>query len=102
MRLDCLDLYLIHFPIALAFVPFDVRYPPEWFHDPAAPQPAMKPIKVPYADTWRAMEDLVREPASVNAILLRILRNLDEAFTRADRFSERQFMRRLAVRVMED
>ena len=60
LRLDYLDLYLVHFPIALAFVPFDVRYPPEWFHDPKAAQPAMKPIKVPYADTWGAMEDLVR------------------------------------------
>jgi hypothetical protein len=49
-----------------------------------------------------AMEDLVREPASVNVILLRILRNLDEAFTRSNRFSERQFMRRLAVRLMEE
>ena len=60
LRLDYLDLYLIHFPIALAYVPFDVRYPPEWFHDPKAPQPAMKPIDVPYADTWRAMEELQR------------------------------------------
>ncbi len=60
LRLDYLDLYLVHFPIALAYVPFDVRYPPEWFHDPKAAQPAMQPIDVPYADTWRAMEDLVR------------------------------------------
>lgn len=60
LRLDYLDLYLVHFPIALAFVPFDVRYPPEWFHDPAASQPAMKPIRVPYADTWGAMEELQR------------------------------------------
>ena len=27
---DYLDLYLIHFPISLAFVPFEERYPPEW------------------------------------------------------------------------
>src|SRR5688500_15785486 len=39
LRLDYLDLYLVHFPIALRFVPFDVRYPPEWFFDPAAPAP---------------------------------------------------------------
>lgn len=55
-----LDLYLVHFPIALEFVPFDVRYPPEWFHDPKAAKPAMKPIDVPYADTWGAMEELQR------------------------------------------
>jgi|AntAceMinimDraft_5_1070358.scaffolds.fasta_scaffold95679_2 diketogulonate reductase-like aldo/keto reductase len=33
--LDYLDLYLIHFPIALKFVDPAVRYPPEWVHDPA-------------------------------------------------------------------
>jgi D-xylose reductase len=60
LRLDYLDLYLVHFPIALEYVPFDVRYPPEWFHDPAAPKPAMKPIKVPYSETWGAMEELQR------------------------------------------
>ena len=60
LRLDYLDLYLVHFPIALAFVPFDVRYPPEWFHDPQAAAPAMKPISVPYAETWAAMEELHR------------------------------------------
>lgn len=61
LRLDVLDLYLIHFPIALAYVPFETRYPPEWFYDPAAPQPAMKPIKVPYSETWGAMEQLVKD-----------------------------------------
>jgi D-xylose reductase len=60
LKLDVLDLYLVHFPIALAYVPFDVRYPPEWFHDPAAPHPVMKPIHVPYAETWAAMEELQR------------------------------------------
>ena len=60
LRLDVLDLYLVHFPIALAYVPFDVRYPPEWFFDPAVEKPAMKPIAVPYADTWGAMEALQR------------------------------------------
>lgn len=60
LKLDVLDLYLVHFPIALAYVPFDLRYPPEWFFDPTAPNPAMKPIDVPYADTWGAMEELQR------------------------------------------
>jgi D-xylose reductase len=60
LQLDVLDLYLIHFPIALAFVPFAERYPPEWFFDPKAPTPAMKPITVPYAETWAAMEELQR------------------------------------------
>ena len=30
LGLEYLDLYLIHFPIALKYVPFDLRYPPEW------------------------------------------------------------------------
>jgi len=60
LGLDVLDLYLVHFPIALAYVPFDERYPPGWIFDPDAGTPAMKPINVPYADTWGAMEDLQR------------------------------------------
>jgi len=59
LQLDYLDLYLIHFPIALKFVTFD-RYPPGWFYDPNSPNPRMEPIRVPISDTWRAMEDLVR------------------------------------------
>jgi D-xylose reductase len=60
LHLDALDLYLVHFPIALAFVPFEKRYPPEWFYDPDAEHPKMKSIKVPYSETWGAMEELVR------------------------------------------
>lgn len=60
LGLDRLDLYLIHFPIALEHVPHDVRYPAGWLHDPDAANPAMKPIRVPIAQTWRAMEGLVR------------------------------------------
>lgn len=59
LGLDELDLYLIHFPVTLAYVPFEERYPPGWFFDPAAESPAMKPVKVPVADTWGAMEGLV-------------------------------------------
>jgi D-xylose reductase len=60
LQLDVLDLYLVHFPIALEFVPFDRRYPPGWFHDPEADRPVMKPVRVPIAETWGAMESLVR------------------------------------------
>lgn len=58
LGLDYLDLYLIHFPISLQYVDFDTRYPPEWFFDPAAAQPAMRIDPVPLSDTWKAMEDL--------------------------------------------
>jgi D-xylose reductase len=58
LQLDYLDLYLVHFPIALAFVPFETRYPPEWLFDPAEDQPTMRPDKVPLDVTWHAMEGL--------------------------------------------
>ncbi len=33
LGLEYLDLYLVHFPIALQYVPFEERYPPGWnFH----------------------------------------------------------------------
>jgi D-xylose reductase len=59
LGLDHLDLHLIHFPIAQAFVPFETRYPPGWFFDPAETHPRMRFARVPLAETWGAMEDLV-------------------------------------------
>lgn len=58
LQLDYLDLYLIHFPIAQPFIPFEQRYPAGWFFDPEASEPAMELAKVPLIDTWRAMENL--------------------------------------------
>ncbi|MHB8955191.1 MAG: aldo/keto reductase [Pirellulaceae bacterium] len=60
LRLDYLDLYLIHFPIALNFVPFAKRYPPGWLFDPDEPQPHMVEDRVSVAETWEAMESLVQ------------------------------------------
>jgi D-xylose reductase len=60
LGLDYLDLYLIHFPISLAFVPFEERYPPGWFHDPDAADPRMRFARAPVHETWAALEDLVR------------------------------------------
>lgn len=59
LGLDYLDLYMVHFPIALEFVPFETRYPPEWVFDPADEAPMMKPAQVPLHETWQAMEALV-------------------------------------------
>lgn len=67
LQLDYLDLYLIHFPIALEYVPISERYPPEWLHDPDAANPSMKPAQVPLHQTWMAMETLV-EKGLVNRI----------------------------------
>jgi len=61
LGLDYLDLYLVHFPIALKFVPFEERYPPEWLHDPAADSPVMVSDAVPLAETWHAMERIADE-----------------------------------------
>lgn len=59
LNLDYLDLYLIHFPISLKFVPFEERYPPEWIHDPKAANPRIERANVPTTYTWKAMEGLV-------------------------------------------
>jgi D-xylose reductase len=59
LQADYLDLYLVHFPIAQAFVPFEVRYPPEWLYDPTALDSRMRLAKVPLSETWTAMEALV-------------------------------------------
>jgi D-xylose reductase len=58
LQLDYLDLYLIHFPIALEYVDFEERYPAEWLHNPKEENPTMKLAKIPLAETWTAMEDL--------------------------------------------
>lgn len=59
LKLDYLDSYLIHFPIAQPFVPFEERYPPEWVFDPNANEPKMEIEPVPLSETWAAMESLV-------------------------------------------
>jgi D-xylose reductase len=58
LGLEYLDLYLIHFPISLRFVPFEERYPPEWLFAPEAESPHMEFEDVPIAATWAAMEGL--------------------------------------------
>jgi D-xylose reductase len=59
LGVDYLDLYLVHFPIALKYVPIAERYPPEWIFDPKAECPTMEIDPVPLSDTWHAMEALV-------------------------------------------
>lgn len=60
LQLDYLDLYLIHFPIALRHVEIEERYPPGWIFDPEASEPRMEPDSVPLSETWGAMEELHR------------------------------------------
>lgn len=60
LGLEYFDLYVIHFPIPLKFVPFEVRYPPEWIHDPTAPNPRIEmDEQAPTHLTWKSMEELV-------------------------------------------
>ena len=59
LQLTYVDLYSIHFPISLKFVPFEARYPPEWIHDPSAANPRIELDFVPMASTWKAMDVLV-------------------------------------------
>ena len=61
LGLEYLDLYLVHFPIALKFVPFEKRYPAGWIYDPEALKPTMEEDNVPFHETWAAMEKLVEE-----------------------------------------
>ncbi|MCA9040495.1 MAG: aldo/keto reductase [Planctomycetaceae bacterium] len=58
LHLDYLDLYLIHFPISLKFIPFEERYPPGWVTDPDEPHPHMEPVSIPIQETWEAMQEL--------------------------------------------
>lgn len=59
LQVDYLDLYLIHFPIALKHVPHDRIYPADWLSDPDDPNCKMELDAVPIAETWAAMEALV-------------------------------------------
>jgi len=61
MKVDYLDLYLIHFPISLKYVDPSVR-PASWIHDPTVNKPRMElDLTVTYQQTWAAMEELVKE-----------------------------------------
>jgi len=62
LGVEQLDLYLIHFPIAMKYVPIEARYPPEWIFDPSAAEPKMElDTGVTFQQTWHAMEQLVKD-----------------------------------------
>jgi len=66
LGLDYVDLFLMHFPLAQRFVPFETRYPPEWIFDPTAAHPTIELANVPLHVTWEAMEDTVRNGLARN------------------------------------
>ena len=79
LQLDYLDLYLIHFPISLKYVPIEERYPPEWIHDPKSSHPRMEPDHtVTYEQTWKALEachdeKLVRNIGFCNLTVVKVV-----------------------------
>jgi len=60
--LDYFDLYLIHFPISLAYVDPSHRYPPEWWGDDGKVHLQDTPLH----ETWRSVEELVDEGLTKN------------------------------------
>ena len=54
LQLDYLDLYLIHFPISLEYIPFEKKYPPEWVNL----DNKMVLCSQDLTETWKAMEEL--------------------------------------------
>jgi len=56
--LDYFDLFLVHFPVALAYVDPAHRYPPEWWGDD---RKSVNLQNTPFQETWGAMEELVEE-----------------------------------------
>ncbi|KAI0823724.1 D-xylose reductase [Trametes gibbosa] len=52
------DVYYVHFPISLAYVPPETRYPPGWYFDG---KKEVKHDPVPLRETWEALEQLVDE-----------------------------------------
>lgn len=57
LNLEYLDLFLIHFPIAFKFVPFDEKYPPGFY---CGDGDKFIYEDVPLLETWKAMEKLVK------------------------------------------
>ncbi|EOO00692.1 putative nad h-dependent d-xylose reductase protein [Phaeoacremonium minimum UCRPA7] len=53
---DYFDLYIVHFPVALAYVDPSVRYPPGWHYDGVS---EVRTSKASIQETWTAMEALV-------------------------------------------
>mmetsp|Transcript_21903 Transcript_21903/g.52115 ORF Transcript_21903/g.52115 Transcript_21903/m.52115 type:complete len:326 (+) Transcript_21903:123-1100(+) len=65
LNLEYLDLYLIHFPIALKYVDPTVRYPPGWTYEIEAQPNRLCDAGLVYSNvttqqTWQAMEELVK------------------------------------------
>ncbi|KAK8220475.1 NADP-dependent oxidoreductase domain-containing protein [Phyllosticta capitalensis] len=56
--LGYIDLYLIHFPVSLKYIPHDERPFPAWWLDDAE---TIETERVPIRETWEALEQVVDE-----------------------------------------
>ncbi|KAI9504320.1 D-xylose reductase [Coemansia spiralis] len=63
LGLDYIDLYLVHFPIALKFVPFEKRYPPGCEDENGNTNTR---ASIPFQETWDGMEELYNEGLAKN------------------------------------
>ncbi|SCV06133.1 LANO_0H22826g1_1 [Lachancea nothofagi CBS 11611] len=62
MGLEYLDLFYIHFPLAFKYVPFEERYPPGFYTGAEDEKKGVISLeKVPILDTYRALEECVKE-----------------------------------------
>lgn len=50
LGLDYVDLYLIHFPVSLKFVPIEERYPPMWVYNAETKEVVEDPVSI--QETW--------------------------------------------------
>jgi D-xylose reductase len=57
--IEYFDLYIVHFPVALKYVPPEVRYPPGWTHSEEDGDVQLSNASI--QETWNAMEDLVHK-----------------------------------------
>lgn len=57
--IDYFDLYYIHFPVSLAYVSPETRYPPGWWYDDAGTE--IRHGKASLESTWKAMEQIKKK-----------------------------------------
>ena len=48
------------------------------------------------------MDEVIHEAATVEGIIARVLRNLDDSYDRESNLPQRQIVRRLMLKLMED
>ncbi|KAI8990461.1 xylose reductase [Trametes punicea] len=60
--LEYFDLYLVHFPISIEYIPASKKFPQEWW----GLDGKVHPVNVPFQETWAAVEKLVDKGLAKN------------------------------------